>query len=131
MRCWRQLEADEARIVAAAPESLRAPPARRQDGPPPGLAASAAAAAALALALALALIAVIGQLTLARAGKILAHFIEAGLVALALDLADVRRGEGERQLLRCEVQVAAGDLVLAHVEVGIPGITCGARRERR
>ena len=43
----------------------------------------------------------------------------------------MRGGERELQLLRGEVQVAGGDLVLGHVEVRVPGIPGRARGECR
>src|SRR6516162_6467866 len=91
----------------------------------PPQAVGSASAAALTLTVAV----VARELSLAHAGEVVTHLIESRLIALALDLSDVRRGEGELQLLRCEKQIAARDLVLTHVEVGIPGIAGGARRE--
>src|SRR5215475_13779958 len=92
-------------------------------------AAAAGVVSAAAAALTLTVAVVARNLSLVHAGEVVTHLVESCLIALPLDLTDVRGGEGELQLLRCEVEVAVRDLVLTHVEVSIPGIAGGARRE--
>src|SRR5438309_1295180 len=116
---WGVREANEARIVAAARGDSRA----QRGGSVP--------AAALLAGLLTLTVAVVGQSALAGAREVVAHLIEAGLVALALYAADVGRGERQLQLLRRKREIPPRDLVFAHVEIGVAGITRGAGGEGR
>ena len=87
--------------------------------------APGALAAVTAGLLGLALIGALAQLAFAGRQQVVADLIEARLVALALDLRDVRGGEGELQLLGGQIQIATGDLVLTHVVIGIARVAGG------
>src|SRR5204863_4341132 len=92
---------------------------------------SATAAARAGWVLALRLAALGGHAALAGARQVFPHLVEARLVALPLYRGDVGRGERQLQLLRGKGQIAARDLVFAHVEVGVPGVSGSAGGERR
>src|SRR5262249_40879828 len=108
---WRSIRGKASGIVTAGDAASGAP--RRRRRPTRCVARSVSAAAATLVA------AILGELALVDAHEVVAHLIEPRLVALTLDLVDARGGEGELVLLRGEVEVAAGQLVLAHVVVGI------------
>ncbi len=59
-----------------------------------------------------------------------AHLIELCTEALALNGRQIGRGQRELELLIGQRQITAGQSVLRHVVVGVPGISGRARRER-
>src|SRR6185437_13361662 len=60
-------------------------------------------------------------------GKAIAHFVHARRDALALDFRKIGTRERLRVLLHGQLQLAAGDLILTHVIVGITDVA-GRRR---